>query len=115
MKIKSNIFFDSLEANIEKQIDGIEADVNLFPCDLRTLYGVDTFISDYDVHMIPSSNGLFGCFKCELLGAVDDSLIATTICCISCDFEDAANLGKIITGINRALEDTVADFKSYGG
>ena len=109
MKIKSNIFFEELEENIVARIVGIDADVNLFPCDPETLYAVDSFIADYDIHMIPSET-LFGRFKCEILGSIVEDLTATTVCRIYCDFEDAADIGIIITEINQALEDTVADF-----
>lgn len=111
MKIKSNIFFDLLKENIELQLNGIEADINLFPCDPETLYAVDTFINDYDVHMIQGGADMFGSFKCSIIGSIVEERIETTICRISCDFEDALDLGKIITVINHALEQTVENFE----
>lgn len=112
MKIKSDVFFNALEDNIESRLDGMEADVNLYPCDPETLYAVDSFIDDFSVHMIPTDAELIGSFKCAVYGAITEELIRTPVCRISCDFDDANDLGKIMSEINHALAETAAAFEA---
>ena len=111
MQIESKAFFASLEANIEKELHGIIAKADLSPCDDLYLYGIDSAITEFAVHLLPvASSNMLGNFECAIIGAVTEKRAATTICTISCDCDNAIDLGKIMIAFNRALADTAASF-----